>query len=1556
MFVSLRYKLKGKTETYVVYLANKTKHKRPFTSKLYQFTSNGRTFDLNIVFEDHKDDLEVEGILFQPLEKAYAVDKDGKKSLMLSARGILKCYEGLSFQSSSESRFGEVAVTSYRIKIEKKIESDILSAETTYAIYLICKLPHYQSICRFEKEEGWLDASKKSRFHIDSKSLNKISVIVVLDLSKVAILLFSLKDKDLFKSNDPQVVVAAAKLPILNPNEFDLWKMRIEIVNGVVQIIAPTTIVKRLAKKNELKARGTLLMALPDKHQLNFNIHKDDKSLMKALEKRLQKLISQLEILGETISQEDINLKFLRSLPSEWKTHTLIWKNKVDLEEQSLNDLFNNLKIYEAEVKGSSTSSQNTQNIAIVSSNNTDNTNESVSIVPSVSAASYKALVSTLPNLDNEDLKQIDADDLKEMDLKWQMSMLTMRARRSPRDNRNKNTPRRTVLVEADEEPTNYALMAYASSGSSSSSGSHNEVAPCFKACSKAYATLQTHYDKLIVDFIKSQFDILLYKTGLASLEARLVVYQQNENVFEEDIKLLKLDVILRDNALVELRKKFKKVEKERDDLKLTLEKFQTSSKNLNDSVPTSLLKDRYKLGEGYHVVPPPYTRTFMPSKPDLVFNDAPTTSESIAPMVNVESSSNKPSKDMSKTLRVPRVMLKKPQQTGCGNKNIQVSHGLGPQKTLSLLFDVQGNSKQALKDKGIIESGFSRHMTRNISFLSDFEEFNEGYVAFGGNPKGGKISGKDTECVVLSFDYKLPDENHVLLRVPRENNMYNFDLKNVVPSGDLTCLFVKATLDESNLWHRRLGHINFKTMNKLVKGNIVKGLPLKIFKNNHTCVACKKDKQHRASCKSKPIISVCHTLQRLHMDLFRPTFVQSIDKKSYCLVVTDDYSWFSWVFFLSTKYETSTILKTFITGTENQINHKVKIIRCDNKTEFKNHDLNQFSRMKRIKREFSVARTPQQNRVAERKNRTLIEATRTMLANLLLPIPFWVEAVNTACYVQNRVLVTKPHSKTPYELLLSRSPSIGFIRPFGCLATILNTLDPLGKFNGKADEEFLVGYSVNSKAFRVFNSRNRIVQETLHINFLENKPNVARIDPHNTNDGDAFDVKENENDVHVYANGSDTSDSKKHDKKAKREAKGKSLVGLPIGVRDLRTEFEEFSSNNTNRVNAVSAPITIAGPNPTNNMPELEDIVYSDDEEDVGAVVDEEVIDYDEVFAPVARIEAIRLFLAYASFMGFMVYQMDVKSAFLYETSEEESLVRDIGQLSIGKWFERGKIDQTLFIKKQKGDILLVQVNVDDIIFGSTNKELCKAFEKLMKDKFQMSFMGELTFFLGLQVRQKDDGIFISQDKYVAKILRKFGFTDVKSASTPIETEKPLLKDPDGEDVDVHIYSKELASPKQTAHGKDNSNPFMAGSLPKTKCAKRTVWNEFSCFMAYVVICLATELVKVSQELGLLCLLPCWFNHYHMMKKKKRMKYLVLLHHHLLPNAHSPPSQEPTPTPHATPPVSPPQEQPTTTTKSSMSLLTTLMETCATLSNKVSELEQDKHTQPLKILKLKKR
>ncbi|GJZ15781.1 putative ribonuclease H-like domain-containing protein [Tanacetum coccineum] len=353
---------------------------------------------------------------------------------------------------------------------------------------------------------------------------------------------------------------------------------------------------------------------------------------------------------------------------------------------------------------------------------------------------------------------------------------------------------------------------------------------------------------------------------------------------------------------------------------------------------------------------------------------------------------------------------------------------------TVGEKWNTADNPHRTLKNKGIIDSGCSRHMTGNKAYLADYQDINGGPVAFGGSrgyitgkgkiqtgkldfedvsfvkelqhfnlfsvsqmcDKKNKVLFTDTECLILSPDFKLPDENQILLKVPRQNNMYSFNLENIVPLGGLACLIAKATTDESNLWHRRLGHVNFKNLNRLVKGNLVRGLPTKLFQNDHTCVACQKGKQHKASCKAKLVSSISQTLQLLHMDLFGPTSVRSINHKTYCLVITDDFSRFSWTFFLRTKDETSAILKDFIRQIENQLNKKVKTIRCDNGTEFKNRDINEFCGLKGIKREYSNARTPQQNGVAERKNRTLIEAARTMLADSFLPNTFWAEANTT--------------------------------------------------------------------------------------------------------------------------------------------------------------------------------------------------------------------------------------------------------------------------------------------------------------------------------------------------------------------------------------------------------------------------------------------------------------------------------------------------------------------------------------------------------------------------------
>nr|GEU51754.1 hypothetical protein [Tanacetum cinerariifolium] len=1298
-----------------------------------------------------------------------------------------------------------------------------------------------------------------------------------------------------------------------------IW-MHPRIVEGILQPVAPTTAEQKLARKIELKAYGTLLMALPDKHQLKFNSHKDAKTLMEDIEKRFG---------GNTETKKVQKTLLKRYLPSEWKTHTLIWRNKADLEEQSLDDLFNSLKIYETKVKHSSFTSTATQNLAFVSSSNTDSTTGSVSAAASVSLPnvdslsnaviySFFANQSTSPQLDNKDLKQIDVDDLKEMDLRRRVAMLTMRARRFlQKTGRNHGANGPTSMgfdmskVECDNcyrkghfsrecrspkdsrrnevEPANFALMDFSYLNSSSDT----ELPSCSKACSKSFKQVKSPRHSV------QPVETSIPTATLTSASPKSASSGKRRNR-KACFVCKSVDHLIKD-CDYHAKKMAQPIPRNYAHSVLTQSKpvFNTAVRPVSAALPKiNVTRPRY--------VHPIVTKSKSPIRRHITHSPFPNTSNSS-----------------------PRVTA--------------------------------GNPQYALKDKGVIDSGCLRHMTGNMSYLADFEELNGGYVSFGGNPKGGKISGKgkikickldfedvyfvkelkfnlfsvtqmcdkknsvlftNTECLVLSSDFKLPDESQVLLKVPRENNMYNVILLEVYPQKFLKMI-----------------------------------TPVLLV---------------RKASNIEPLV--------------RP------------------------------------------------------------------------SMMKGIKKEFSVPRTPKQNGIAERKNMTFIEAAITMLADSLLSILFLAKAVNTTCYVQNRVLVTKPHIKTPYELLHGRTPSIGFMRPFGYPVTILNTLDSLGKFEEKVDEGFLVGYSVllhgrtpsigfmrpfgypvtilntldslgkfeekvdegflvgysvNSKAFKVFNSRTRIVQETLHVNFLENKPNVAgsdpkwlfdidsltrtmnyqpvttgnqtnpsagfqdkfdaekaeeeidqqyvlfpvwsfgSINPHNYDGDAAFDGKEHdfvakkpESEV-ILSPSSSSAQSRKQDDKTKKEAKGKSLVESFTGYRDLSTEFEDCSDNSSNEVNAASTIVptvrqnslnstnTFSAPGPSNviasptygkssfidasqlfddpDMPELEDIIYSDYDNDVGAEADfnnfetsiivshipttrvykdhpvsqiigdislttqtrrgtqegtsssqisswieamqeellqfkmqkvwvlvdfphgkraigtkwvfknkkdergivvknkarlvtqghtqEEGINYEEVFAQVARIEAIRLFLAYASFMGFMppwfedpdhpnkVYKVAKALYGLHQAPR--AWYETLANYLLENGFQRGKIDQTLFIKKQKGDILLVQIYVDDIIFGATNKDLCKSFEKLMKEKFQMSLMGELTFFLGLQVKQKKDGIFISQDKYVAEILRKFRLIEGKSASTPIDLEKPLLKDHDVKRIFRYLKGK---------------------------------------------------------------------------------------------------------------------------------------------------------------------
>ncbi|GJZ75961.1 putative ribonuclease H-like domain-containing protein [Tanacetum coccineum] len=897
-----------------------------------------------------------------------------------------------------------------------------------------------------------------------------------------------------------------AKFPILKLGEYEMWEMRIKqyfqvqdyalwevIENGnswvsvpqitqdngtsVTKMSVPVTAEEKINKKNDVKARSLLLMALPNEHQLTFSQYTDAKTMYAAIKtrfggnettkktqnallkqqyenfnasstesldfifNRLQKLVSRLAILSVVITTEDLNSKFLRSLPPEWNTHVVVWMNKAEIETMSIDYLYNNFKIVEQEVKKSVGASTVTQNMAFITTPSTSNTNDNTAnsackvstVSPNINTASSSISTANISdnavyafmvenpngsNLLHQDLEQIHEDDLEAMDLKWQLSLLSMRAKRyyqrtgkkifinandtagfdkskvecfnchkmghfareyrAPRnkdgqfrnqDNRNWNqdSSKRTVNIEdtsskamlaidgvgfdwsdmtEEQIQTNMALMAF------SDSEVYNDKS-CSKTCQKNYETLKKQCDDLIVKLNDIEFKAATYKRGLATVEDQLVTFRKNEVLFGEEIAALKREVGCKDYELGVLKAKYEKVKQEKEGIDFKIAKFDNASKDL-DKLLASQITDKSKKGLGLDEFKEPefngFTHNVNTAKAQAVNTARPKTVKTARPNFVVVNAGKMGS------------MLLSPQHVGFGDLPDLMVHHLFSTDITTLMHEADPSQ--------FVDSGCSRHMTGNIAYLSNFKEFDRGNVTFGEEhmveeflvkmcDKKNYVLFTDSECLVLSPNFKLPDENQILLRIPREDNMYSFDIRNIVPKETLTCLVAKATSDESMIWHKRLGHINFKNINKLVKENLVRGLPLKYFENDQTCVACLKGKQHRASCKSKVLNPITKPLFMLHIDLFGPTFVSSLMHKKYWLVITDDYSKFTWVFFLATKDETSEILKNFIKEIENLVDKKVKIIRCDNGTEFKYKVMDDFYREKCIRREYSIARTP---------------------------------------------------------------------------------------------------------------------------------------------------------------------------------------------------------------------------------------------------------------------------------------------------------------------------------------------------------------------------------------------------------------------------------------------------------------------------------------------------------------------------------------------------------------------------------------------------------------------
>ncbi|GJZ59515.1 retrovirus-related pol polyprotein from transposon TNT 1-94 [Tanacetum coccineum] len=418
-----------------------------------------------------------------------------------------------------------------------------------------------------------------------------------------------------------------------------------------------------------------------------------------------------------------------------------------------------------------------------------------------------------------------------------------------------------------------------------------------------------------------------------------------------------------------------------------------------------------------------------------------------------------------------------------------------------------------------IVDSGCTKHMTGNVSLLCNFVEKYLGTVHFGNDQfapilgYGDLVQGN----ITIKRVYYVEGLNHNLFSVGqfcdadlevafrkstcfvrdlqgndlltgnRGSDLYTISLQDTTSSTPI-CLMAKASPTQAWLWHRRLSHLNFDYINLLSKKDIVIGLPKLKYVKDHLCSSCEVSKAKRSSFKSKTVPSSKGRLNLLHMDLCGPMRVASINGKKYILVIVDDYSRYTWTLFLRSKDETPEVLKEFLTMIQRNLQAPVISVRTDRGTEFLNKTLNAFFKEEGIEHQTSTPRTPEQNGVVERRNRTLVEAARTMLSASKLPLFFWAEAIATACYTQNRSIIIPTHEKTAYHIINDRKPSIKHLHIFGCTCYLTRDGENLDKMKEKGDSCILVGYSTQSKGYRVYNKRTRLIVESIHLRFDEFK------------------------------------------------------------------------------------------------------------------------------------------------------------------------------------------------------------------------------------------------------------------------------------------------------------------------------------------------------------------------------------------------------------------------------------------------------------------------------------